>query len=296
VNALRTQNGRAPVQHCAELFRASEPRETDTSAFTDFGAALARRLTPAIAGLLGGAKVRVSAVGSGRRDAADEPVEADSRVVGTRLAFGVTGAQMAVSLPLADLLALTDRMFGGEGDVPDDLPEELPLMADLVASQLDTVMSDAMGAVLPSFGRPEYAGRSYDAAALVPFAREDHTFAMDLVIAQADRADWAIRLSACPRSHSILFGGKNAAAGKARPRRRASDLTQGPMADLPFDLTAVVAELSLPLARVSTLRPNDTIPLALSREVPLRIGDDVIAYGTIGSRDDQVALQLTRVF
>jgi flagellar motor switch protein FliM len=90
----------------------------------------------------------------------------------------------------------------------------------------------------------------------------------------------------------VLFAAKPRPVPTAAPR----DPQAAPFAELPLELNAVVAEFSLPLARLSGLKCGDTIPLVLSREVPLKILETTIAYGSVGAADERAALQLTRVF
>ena len=40
------------------------------------------------------------------------------------------------------------------------------------------------------------------------------------------------------------------------------------------------------------LEPGQVLPITLSRFVALRVGDQTIGQGTLGKRDDQMAIQL----
>jgi flagellar motor switch/type III secretory pathway protein FliN len=57
----------------------------------------------------------------------------------------------------------------------------------------------------------------------------------------------------------------------------------------------VVAEIDLSLARLQALAPGDCFPLALGRQVPLMVGERVLAHGSIGTSEDRMAIQLTRL-
>ena len=46
---------------------------------------------------------------------------------------------------------------------------------------------------------------------------------------------------------------------------------------------------------VAALAPGDVLPIMVARSVPLQIGDAVIARGTVGEVDKQVALQITQI-
>jgi flagellar motor switch/type III secretory pathway protein FliN len=60
-------------------------------------------------------------------------------------------------------------------------------------------------------------------------------------------------------------------------------------------LHVVVAEFDLSLARLQTLGPGDCIPLTLGRQVPLLVGEKVLAHGSIGTSDDRMAICLNRL-
>ena len=99
-------------------------------------------------------------------------------------------------------------------------------------------------------------------------------------------------MAASQESFATLFAAEPRKAAPAGAR----DPLRGPFADMLLPLEAVVAEFSLPLSKLSSLSPGDVFPLALSREVPLKISETTIGYGSVGAAEDRVALQLTRVF
>jgi flagellar motor switch protein FliM len=199
---------------------------------------------------------------------------------------------MLVSLPLHDLLSFTDRVFGGDGAVPEALPEELPLTADLVAGQVEAVLAECFAAVLVPLPVPAVTARVPNLARLEPFAKLAQCCSFVLTVSEDAGPAWSIRLSIAPEAFAVLFAAKPRPVPTAAPR----DPQAAPFAELPLELNAVVAEFSLPLARLSGLKCGDTIPLVLSREVPLKVLETTIAYGSVGAADERAALQLTRVF
>ena len=56
----------------------------------------------------------------------------------------------------------------------------------------------------------------------------------------------------------------------------------------------MLAEIDLSLARLQTLAPGDMIPLAMGRQVPLMVGETVLAHGSVGTSEDRMAIRLTR--
>ena len=49
------------------------------------------------------------------------------------------------------------------------------------------------------------------------------------------------------------------------------------------------------LAALAALEPGSILPVAIARAVPLAIGGQIIARGTIGAQDDRIALRLTQL-
>ncbi len=267
------------------------PPEPETR-FAEIAADLAGAFCSRLSGLLGGARLRATCTPADPLTVADLRAKVGSPAAHSLLHFPAAAANVLVSLPVQDLLALTDRVFGGSGEVADPLPEELPLTADLVAGQLEDMLAQSFASALVSFAQPEIAARASDLARLEPFAAVAECRTFTLAVSETDGRSWAIRLTLCAQGFATLF----AARPKPTTVRPVRDPAAAPFADVPLALEALVAEFTLPLARLSGLKCGDTIPLTLSREVPLRISETTIAYGSVGAADERAAVQLTRVF
>ena len=285
---------RPRASHCAELMRRAISTDEPVTRFPELSADLARAIGPAIGGLLGGARQR-AACSVEERIAPSALLERIGPFAANCLiAVGEAGVQMLASIPIRDLLALTDRAFGGSGEMADSLPEELPLTADLVAGQVEKALCDALTSALQPAGRAQVASRASDAARLHIFKDAAECVAFTLTISEPGQDDWRVTLAARPESFAALFCAKAKPAAPARSP--VADPLSGPFGDLPIELEAVMAEFSIPLARLSALSPGDTIPIALPREIPLRISETIIAYGSVCAMDERVALQITRAF
>ena len=57
----------------------------------------------------------------------------------------------------------------------------------------------------------------------------------------------------------------------------------------------MLAEMQVPVARISALKSGDTIPLAIPANIPLYLDRVAIAHGQAGSADGVLALRLTRL-
>ena len=284
-------SGRPVARHCVELMGRAAHSEASETRFDEASADLARAIAAPLGALLGGVRLRI-ACSPVENVAAHVLAERTGSLAGNcLLRFDEAGTHVLASIAIGELLTLTDRVFGGEGEVVDTLPEEMPLTADLVASQVEQLLSDAFAAALAPLAQPKVAGRSPSYARLAPFAVADECHAFTLIVSEPDRPDWVITLMADATSFAALF----ASQPKAPVTVKRSDPLAAPFGELPLALEATLAEMMLPLARLSDLKPGDTIPLALFREVPLKISETTFAYGSIGAVDERVALQLTRM-
>ncbi|QWC57401.1 hypothetical protein F7D01_10160 [Erythrobacter sp. 3-20A1M] len=279
------------ARHCAELFRADSGKDADGEGFAQFGADLARALAPGLGALLGATKLRVSCAAPTVRPVAELTGGANAISTAATIVFPAVGAQIVSTLDAKTLIALTDRLFGGDGiDADGDEPVELPLMADLVATQFRTLLGDAMQRALPSLGKAQIADNSRHSAFDTLGADESCTV-LEFTVVQPDAPDWLLGLALRSGEKSRFAVRRTHADPTAR--KRTSDPLSGALAETPFDLVAVVAETTLPLSRVSAFKPGDIVPLPIARQVPLRVGDRVIAHGSVGSVDDRVALRVS---
>ena len=72
--------------------------------------------------------------------------------------------------------------------------------------------------------------------------------------------------------------------------------TAAPFADLPLPLSAVLVDMPVPFTTLTRLAVGQVLPVSVARNVPLRVGDQTIAHGSVGMADDRVAIQITRAF
>ena len=79
---------------------------------------------------------------------------------------------------------------------------------------------------------------------------------------------------------------------KRVPERKSGPLDD-PFGEITLTLEAVLSEMRIPLSRIATLEPGQTLAIPVARAVPLRIGGTLVARGTVGELDDRVALQIT---
>jgi flagellar motor switch protein FliM len=78
--------------------------------------------------------------------------------------------------------------------------------------------------------------------------------------------------------------------------RRKPGIDDAPFAELPLSVGARLVDMAMPLHRLASIEPGAVLPIMVARSVPLQAGEIVIARGTVGEVDDQVALQITQTF
>lgn len=284
---------RALAQHSEKLAaRPPEPAELVTAL-----TAAAPRLEQALAGelqmLLGEDRPTVTCAKVEKLAAQKLHKIIDQVAVNFRL-DDAAGGQVLSSLDFTSALALTDQVFGGTGHVPAILPERLPAAANLTLTRFAAALGTAIGTALE---RPDplVAGfRSDVLGKIIPAREPEQLFMLRCEVTQEGRKGWELLL-VIRHDHAVrLLGEGRAASGQsAAGDRRRPDAA--PFAKMPMPLTAILAEMTMPVSRISALRAGDTIPLAISGQVPLRLADVEIARGQIGQSDGSMALRLTRI-
>jgi flagellar motor switch protein FliM len=282
---------RALAQHSERLARrAPEPDEL-AARLAAVAPRLERALAEDLAALLGGDRPQVTC-GKVERAAAPRLHKMIDPVAVNWQFADAAGGEMLVSLGLGGALALTDMVFGGPGAVPAVLPERLPKSTDLALVRAAESVGAALARALERDAPLVLQARHDVLGKLVP-ARDEETFlTMRVAVVQGGGTPvdllLMLRLSQAPR---VLFDGVvSAPAVRPTPDYVAAS---EPFASVPLPLVAVLAEITLPVRRITALKAGDIIALPTPRDVPLRLGAREIARGQAGSADGQMALRIT---
>ncbi|BBC72148.1 flagellar motor switch protein FliM [Altererythrobacter sp. B11] len=209
------------------------------------------------------------------------------------LGLGATKHRVLISIDARIVLAELDRTFGGTGDIDDDdLPAALPKSAELLARKIEQKLVDAFTAAVGGDCALRNVGGNSRYSLLSPFPEGEDLAVLTLEVDRGDRTPWTIRFETDVEGLPVLLsqGGKGA---RGVARQPASPLDK-PFADVPLPVEAQLVDMNIPLSRLAALAPGMVIPVAVARSVPLRIGDAVIARGTVGEMDDRIALQITQ--
>lgn len=291
---------RTLANHCPELLRPAP---------SDGGDALAEGLS-----LLGERLAKSFAVGLAQLSGGDDPdvrcempgecgmAELDSQIaplaVNSLFGLGSGAAPLLISIGGETILRLVDRTFGGQGNLPDPLPDTLPLSAELFTVRLETVLAAAMVTALDVDSPPALTllRRKASLAQLAPFPAKTDLIRLDLIVEEDDREAWRLILAMPADTAALLVmqtgdtaHGGSAARGPANPAAT-------PFGDMPITLHAVLVDMGIGCSRLSALQPGDILPVSVARTIPLKIGETTIAQGTIGEFDDRVAVQINHAF
>lgn len=297
---------RAAAQHCAELTghglsRGPRPEERAEMLAT-WRRDLARTLADDLSPLLSGDRLDVAVSEPEALSGADALRRIGPVAANSLLRCGASGETALLSFDFATALALTDRSFGGDGKMPEIVPELLPRSAALMVDEAAAMIAGAITRV--SYGdSPPPSGmmvqgdviiRSESAARLKPFDLDAPCTVFTLAFANRQGCEWRATLAlAADRVDRLLPGAGRSGAVRSAKRTPASGMA-APFADMPLPLHVVLAEFDLSLTRLQALVPGDSIPLTMGRQVPLMVGDKVLAHGSIGTADDRMAIRLTR--
>jgi flagellar motor switch protein FliM len=180
--------------------------------------------------------------------------------------------------------------FGGRGTIADPLPDALPHSALVFAGRVEAMVAEALAVAFVQAGAFEPRRRDTAMRRLEAFAPEIQVVLVELTLELGDGLSAPVHLAAPVASLASLCGiGTN--AGPSGPATSA-DPAREPFADIPIELGARLVDARVPAMRVGALKPGSVLALAVARRVPLRIGDRVIAWGSLGSLDDCAALQI----
>lgn len=200
--------------------------------------------------------------------------------------------RLLVSIDTHAVLAQLDRTFGGDGEIDDPLPATLPMSADLLSARLEQLIADSLQAALPAGCALASVERTLRYALLAPFEGVAELALLTLAIEQPPARSWQVRIAVPFAGLPDLLDRRRSAPRNALARAPA-DPRARPFAEVPLTVEATLVEMTVPLSRLARLEPGSVLPVAVSRNVPLRVGTATIAHGTIGECDDRIALQIT---
>lgn len=299
------------AQHCDELVRRGPRPEERAELVAAWRLDCARLLARELAALLPGDKLSVTLGEPEMLRGSDLLARVGPVAANSLLRCGDSCRTALLSFDCATAIALTDRSFGGDGEIDRDapLPEQLPRSAVLLVDRVAAIAARA----LAEAGRGESSGgaggsgdraeaddagvvmRSESAGRLKPFAPDAPCVAVKLTLATREGREWEAVFGFAERVFDMLLPGAGARVPARRGDAPPARGDRAPFAAIPLPLEGVLAEFELSLARLERLAPGDTIALTVPGELPLRIGERVLGWGRLGTVGEAMALRLTRM-
>jgi len=289
---------RAVAQHCAELVRTAPGPAELSARLNEAAARLARTLAPVLAPLAGGKGLVVKPREARETSELEFSLLIPGLAANTLFGVGHEAQPLVVSVDAGAVLRMVDRTFGGRGAAPEKLPEEFPGSADLMIARIEALLGAQLSAALglPADAPLAALRRSGVLDDLQAFPGIDTLIMLELQVVEAGGESWPITIALPAATLTALFAGAPAAAPRAR---RAADPLAEPFAAVPLDLSAVLVDMRMSMKVLAALRPGALLPVAVARQVPLRIAatdGPTLATGTVGAAEDRVALQITSAF
>ncbi len=290
-------DARPVAQHCAELtWRGPRPEERAENLAAwrrDLGQEMAQELGQ----LFSGGKLKVTLADPELVTGKAVFEQIGQVAANSLLRCGADDQTMLFSLDYSTALALTDCSFGGDGKLPEDAPAQLPRSAALLVEKVASLMAQT---IARSGGAAErVAGdvlvRSESVTRLKPFGEEAQVALFSVTMLMGEAAEWNALLAIASDRLDGLFPGANVGSSSKAAAASPSDGRTGAFASMPLPLEAILGEFAMSLSRLEALRPGDEIPLAIEHELPLRVGEQTIAHGKLGTVENRMAMRVTRV-
>jgi|GEM_PF-348835 len=295
------------AEHCAELLRQGPGPDELLPLIKRMGERFARRLSGALAPLLGGEAPMVSCTTPRETTLESLHQSIASLAANSLIAVGDAKTPMLVSIEAEPMLRIVDRAFGGKGEAPAPLPKSFPMAAELMLTRMETMLADNLSAAVTATAggarggqTPELAAirRDGNLAMLAPFAEATPLAMWTMEVDDGGVLPWLITFAMPFASLARLFGYSDAGVvtmAQSAPRAPA-DPSSAPFGDVPVSVSAILVDMRISFPTIATLAPGVVLPVAVARQVPLRVGDSTIAYGTVGTMDDRVAVQINQAF
>lgn len=288
---------RAVARHCAELtWRGPRPEERSEH-LSAWCRELAGELAQELGQLFSAGKLHVTLSGPEMVSGQEVFDRIGPVAVNSLLRCGASDQTVLLSLDYATAIALTDCSFGGEGNPPDQVPAQLPRSAAMLVEQFAAMTADviALSRGPGVAARGDVLVRSESVTRLKPFSAEVEVALFRLTLAQGAFAEWNALLAVAGDRLEGLLPGMAAALPPGPGPARPGDGCSGAMGEVPLSMRAVLSEFEMSLERLESLAPGDEIALTMPREVPLRLGEQLLALGAVGTLDDAMALRITRM-
>ncbi len=283
------------AQHCEELTMRGPRPEERAETLTAWRKEICSALSDRLGGLLGGGKLSVT-LGEPETLVGKQIFERIGPVAANSLLrCGGPDQTVLFSIDLGTTVALTDRSFGGPGEVPEGPFDQLTRSAGLLIDQVATIVAKSVAAASCELddGAGNVIIHRESVTRLKPFAPAASCAMFAIEIAEPDGPSWKALLAATQEVLDSLLPELGESSGGRRKPNGPADGGAAPFGAIPMPIEAVLAEFDLSLGKLERLAPGDRIPIAVPREVPVQIGSRLLGRGSVGTLEDRMAIRLT---
>jgi flagellar motor switch protein FliM len=290
VRPQRTLNAAGmAASHCNALVKQRAPEADLLPELRRFGERLARSLPPVLAALAGGKAPEVQLSATDQMSGAELAEAVGPLAANCLLSIARPEHKLLLSIDGSAVLVQLDRAFGGTGELKGKLPNALPLSADLLAKRVERGIVALLEKLAGTTEPLQVLERDSVYATLAPFRSSEALAVLAFEVSEAGTKPWTVRIATRADSLAMLVPSTGAIK---RPAARRSGPLDGPFSEITLELEAILSEMRIPLSRLAALAPGQTLPIAVARAIPLRVGGTVVARGTVGEFEDRVALQI----
>jgi flagellar motor switch protein FliM len=218
------------------------------------------------------------------------------------MAMTLAGAPAGQALAVLDgrfVLELLDLFFGGTGHAPTQLPTEFTPAAEVMVTQLGKLLAEPMRAAWEPLARLTFtAGHvELNPAMLANLDADDALvitrFGIAVDTAKPVFLDLLYPVSALKPHGPSLTGKVHGKTAEPDPTWR-NGLTRAVM-DVRFPIRSVLAEPMVSLSLLMGLKEGDVIPINVGSDVPVMVGGDRLALGTVGTSNGKAAIKLNTI-
>jgi flagellar motor switch protein FliM len=218
------------------------------------------------------------------------------------MAMTLAGAPAGQALAVLDgrfVLELLDLFFGGTGHAPAQLPTEFTPAAEVMVTQLGKLLAEPMRAAWEPLARLTFtAGHvELNPAMLANLDADDALvitrFGIAVDTAKPVFLDLLYPVSALKPHGPSLTGKVHGKTAEPDPTWR-NGLTRAVM-DVRFPIRSVLAEPMVSLSLLMGLKEGDVIPINVGSDVPVMVGGDRLALGTVGTSNGKAAIKLNTI-
>jgi len=197
------------------------------------------------------------------------------------------------------VLELLDLFFGGTGAAPQTLPSEFSPAAEAMVARIGQMIATPLKAAWEPMARFDFlVGRvEVNPAMIADLDGEDAMIVTRFGIAAGNAKpvflDLVYPVSALKPHAPSLTAKVVGKSAEPDPAWR-NELTRAAM-NVRFPIRSVLAEPVVKLTMLMDLKPGDVIPITISGDVPVMVGNNRLGCGTVGTSNGFAAIQLTSI-